>query len=132
MKVLKHSKQREAIKAYLKSTTSHPTADMVYENVKGEFPNISLGTVYRNLNLLVDMDEAIKITTKDGSDRFDARTESHYHFVCTNCGRVKDLIMKPFDDIQEKASKCTKDLILDHEIKFLGICYDCQTDNLSK
>ena len=60
---LKYSRQREAIKDYLSSVTTHPTADTVYMHIKEEFPNISLGTVYRNLNLLADIGEAIKITT---------------------------------------------------------------------
>ena len=63
---LKYSRQREAIKDYLSSVTTHPTADTVYMHIKEEFPNISLGTVYRNLNLLADIGEAIKITTPDG------------------------------------------------------------------
>ena len=61
MATLKYSRQREAIKSYLASTTSHPTADTVYMHVRDEFPNISLGTVYRNLNLLTDLGEAMKI-----------------------------------------------------------------------
>ena len=80
MVILKYSRQREAIKSYLASTTSHPTADTVYMHVRKEFPNISLGTVYRNLNLLTDLGEAVKITTPDGADRFDGNTNPHYHF----------------------------------------------------
>ena len=61
MTALKYSRQRESIKDYLMHTNAHPTADMVYLHVKEQFPNISLGTVYRNLNLLSDMGEIIKI-----------------------------------------------------------------------
>ena len=64
MATLKYSRQRESIKNYLASTTEHPTADTVYMHVKEEFPNISLGTVYRNLNLLTDLGEAVKITDR--------------------------------------------------------------------
>ena len=71
MASLKYSRQRESILQYLSATHSHPTADMVYMHVKEEFPNISLGTVYRNLNLLADIGEIIKIPTPDGGDRFD-------------------------------------------------------------
>lgn len=90
---LKYSRQREAIKDYLSSVTTHPTADTVYMHIKEEFPNISLGTVYRNLNLLADIGEAIKITTPDGGDRFDARTNPHYHFYCKCCKRMIDRIL---------------------------------------
>ncbi len=93
MATLKYSRQRESIKNYLASTTEHPTADTVYMHVKEEFPNISLGTVYRNLNLLTDLGEAVKITTPDGGDRFDGDVRPHNHFFCTCCKRVLDINM---------------------------------------
>ena len=76
---LKYSRQRESIKHFLATTKEHPTADTVYTHVKEEFPNISLGTVYRNLKLLTDLGEAIKITAPDGGDRFDGCTQPHNH-----------------------------------------------------
>ena len=96
MATLKYSRQRESIKNYLASTTEHPTADTVYMHVKEEFPNISLGTVYRNLNLLTDLGEAVKITTPDGGDRFDGDVRPHNHFFCTCCKRVLDINMESF------------------------------------
>ena len=95
MATLKYSRQREAIKEFLAGTKEHPTADTVYMHVREEFPRISLGTVYRNLNLLADIGEITKITTPDGGDRFDAVTNPHYHVICTSCGRVIDLEMEP-------------------------------------
>ena len=74
MATLKYSRQRASIKKYLMSTTEHPTADTVYLHVREEFPHISLGTVYRNLNLLADTGEAVKISTPNGGDRFDGCT----------------------------------------------------------
>ena len=100
MASLKYSRQREAIKDYLSSVTTHPTADTVYMHIKEEFPNISLGTVYRNLNLLADIGEAIKITTPDGGDRFDARTNPHYHFYCKCCKRMIDMDFDHMDKIK--------------------------------
>ena len=72
MAVLRYSKQRESIKNYLCGREDHPTADMIYTSIREEYPNISLGTIYRNLSLLVEIGEIQKITT-DGADRFDAR-----------------------------------------------------------
>ena len=72
MAVLRYSKQRESIKKYLCGREDHPTADMIYTSIREEYPNISLGTIYRNLSLLVEIGEIQKITT-DGADRFDAR-----------------------------------------------------------
>ena len=90
MAVLRYSKQRESIKNYLCGREDHPTADMIYTSIREEYPNISLGTIYRNLSLLVEIGEIQKITT-DGADRFDARVTPHNHFVCRRCGRVMDL-----------------------------------------
>ena len=96
---LKYSRQREAIKDYLSSVTTHPTADTVYMHIKDEFPNISLGTVYRNLNLLADIGEAIKITTPDGGDHMD---------------KINQLASESFDGQIES-----------HTMLFYGICGDC-------
>ena len=85
---LKYSRQREAIKEYLHNTKEHPTADKVYVNIRKEYPNISLGTVYRNLNLLVEHGEILKLSCTDGSDRFDGNPVPHYHFVCNKCEKL--------------------------------------------
>lgn len=125
MATLKYSRQRESIKNYLMNTYSHPTADMVYAHVRDEFPNISLGTVYRNLNLLSDIGEAVKISTPDGGDRFDGRTEPHYHFCCTECGQVMDLDMENIDHINETAAKNFDGIIDTHTTVFYGKCGNC-------
>ena len=122
---LKYSRQREAIKDYLSSVTTQPTADTVYMHIKAEFPNISLGTVYRNLNLLADIGEAIKITTPDGGDRFDARTNPHYHFYCKCCKRMIDMDFDHMDKINQLASESFDGQIESHTMLFYGICGDC-------
>lgn len=125
MATLKYSKQREAIKNYLSSTYDHPTADTVYLNVKQEFPNISLGTVYRNLNLLSDLGEVLKISTPNGGDRFDGHTHQHYHFCCTCCGNVLDLEVEDVNFVNEAASKNFDGQIEGHSIMFYGKCSNC-------
>ena len=87
MATLKYSRQRESIKEFLRNRTDHPTADVVYENMKLIYPNISLGTVYRNLSLLADLGEIKKLSSFAGADHFDGRTERHCHFMCTRCER---------------------------------------------
>lgn len=126
MTTLKYSRQREAIKNYLTSTKSHPTADVVYTHVKEEFPNISLGTVYRNLNLLADLGEAIKIVTPDGADRFDADTTPHYHFCCKKCNSVLDMNIPNLEELNQYASKHFDGEIEAHTILFHGICNKCK------
>ena len=125
MAKLKYSRQRECIKEYLASTHEHPTADTVYMHVKEEFPNISLGTVYRNLNLLVELGEINKISTPDGGDRFDGMIAPHYHLICTECGCVSDLKMDKMDEINKIANTNFDGLIENHNIIFYGKCKDC-------
>lgn len=84
--MLKRSKQRESIKKFLISRYDHPTAETVYMNIKEEFPNISLGTVYRNLSLLADIGEIQKLSTGIGPDRFDGNPKPHYHLSARNAG----------------------------------------------
>ena len=124
---LKYSRQREAIKNYLMATKEHPTADEVYMNVKQEFPNISLGTVYRNLNLLTDIGEAIKISTPNGGDRFDGKLEPHNHFLCTKCGRLLDLEldMQSIDEVNRLAAENFDGVITSSSTLFYGECSDC-------
>ena len=90
MRTLKYSRQRESIMEFLRGRDDHPTADTVYMNIRRVYPNISLGTVYRNLSLLASLGEITRITCEDGADRFDAVTKPHYHVFCRRCGRVED------------------------------------------
>ena len=124
---LKYSKQRESIKHYLMTTKEHPTADMVYMHVKKDFPNISLGTVYRNLNLLTDIGEAVKIATPDGGDRFDGRVEPHNHFLCTMCGQLLDLEldMNSIEEVNRLAAENFDGIIRSSSTLFYGECSDC-------
>ncbi len=124
MTALKYSRQRESIKSFLLSRYDHPTADTIYMNVRKEFPNISLGTVYRNLALLTDMGEIIKITT-EGADRFDAHVEPHSHFICRECHAVLDIHMKNEDFINTEAQKEFSGQIEGHTVRYFGLCKDC-------
>jgi len=85
-----YSKQREEIINILKESYSHPTAEEVYLLAKEKNPNISRGTVYRNLNLLLEKGEIIKLDMHNGSDRFDYMKYDHSHVICAECGRVID------------------------------------------
>ena len=124
MTALKYSRQRESIKSFLLSRYDHPTADTIYMNVRKEFPNISLGTVYRNLALLADLGEIIKITT-DGADRFDAHVDPHSHFICRNCHEVLDIRMEDEDFINKEAQKKFTGQIEGPTIQYFGLCRNC-------
>ena len=127
MPAIKHSKQREAIMAFLKTRYDHPTADTVYMNIRQEFPNISLGTVYRNLSLLADLGEIQKLTPGQGPDRFDANVQPHYHFICKTCGQVMDMDMENLDleAVHDIASKKFGGHIDGHVTYFYGTCPGC-------
>ncbi len=118
--------QRQLILEILKSTTSHPTADWIYEQARKEIPNISLGTVYRNLKILKE--EGLIIELTDGKQsRFDARIDNHYHFKCEKCGSIYDIEPK---DIEIKHSLDVKGFSIDSvDVNITGICSKCNGEN---
>lgn len=122
---LKYSRQREAVLVYLRSTKSHPTAEQVYHEIRKDFPKISLGTVYRNLNLLADQGKIVQLNCGDGVEHFDAMTEPHNHFICRHCGSVLDLEFAPDLSIDAEADKTFSGKIEGHEIYFYGTCENC-------
>jgi Fur family peroxide stress response transcriptional regulator len=125
MAVNKYSRQREAIKEYLMNTKEHPTADTVYMNIRETYPNISLGTVYRNLNLLVEQGEIQKLNCQDGCDRFDGNTKQHYHFLCRDCGKVFDIEMESIEHINVIAGAKFGGKVDGHITFFYGKCPEC-------
>lgn len=122
---LKYSRQRESIKNFLMTRKDHPTAEVIYTNVRKEYPNISLGTVYRNLALLTELGEIMKISTEDGPDRFDGNPLPHYHFICRKCTCVSDLPMESVELMNEKASENFSGIIEGHKAYFYGVCANC-------
>lgn len=129
MAVVKRSRQRDAILTFLISRKDHPTAEVIYENVRKEFPNISLGTVYRNLSLLADTGHIIRVPCKDGSEHFDGNVKPHYHFQCTECYGISDL-MNISPDIERSINRLAVDgfdgEVHGHQMFFFGICPKCK------
>ena len=117
MRTLKYSRQRESIKEFLVKRTDHPTADVIYENIRLQYPNISLGTVYRNLALLNSIG--------DGADHYDGQVHPHNHFICQKCHCVMDLDMENIDFIKDTASKNFGGRIDSYVTNFYGICKKC-------
>ena len=125
MATLKYSRQRESIKEFLMTRKDHPTADVVYENMKRIYPNISLGTVYRNLSLLADIGEIRKLPSFGGVDHFDGRIEQHSHFMCNKCCKVIDMESENLDHLLEDAGRDFKGEISDYSVRFFGTCEEC-------
>lgn len=90
-KKVRYSHQRERIYEYLLASIEHPSAEMVYEALRPEIRGLSLGTVYRNLKLLEDLGKVRRVTTYQGSERYDAICGDHIHFICHSCGTIRDI-----------------------------------------
>ena len=125
-KKLRHSSQRDMIYNYLVSTKEHPSAEMIYEALKKDAPNLSLGTVYRNLKLLEELGLVRKVTTLNNVDRYDAWCEDHVHFICNECGAVLDL--PEFDDSIIKRSIKKNNI----SIKWMNLILGGTCDKCSK
>jgi len=124
---MRYSKQREIIYEVLKNDMTHPNVDTIYMQVKKILPDISLGTVYRNLNLLADQDKIRRLDIGDGVVHFDAKIEPHYHLICDDCGCIKDLILDEshLAFLIEQVQKECDDQIMGADIVFHGICPNC-------
>ena len=128
MKTTKYSRQREAIISFLKTRKDHPTAEVIYNNLRITYPNISLGTVYRNLNLLSENGTILKISLEDDSAHFDGFTHQHLHFFCNKCRSLKDIEPKEEDmkNFMEIASKYFDGDIESQVSVFYGTCGECK------
>jgi Fur family transcriptional regulator, ferric uptake regulator len=122
----RHTKQRQVILEELQNLTSHPTATGLYEIVRRRLPKISLGTVYRNLELLAAAGTIQKLETCSAEARFDGNAAPHDHLRCLRCGRVDDVSGPPLDLSGGRPDDCTGYQILGHRLEFLGLCPQCQ------
>ena len=119
--------QRFAVLRILASSTAHPGADQVYEEVRKEFPTISLATVYKTATLLREMGELSELAMKDGTTRFDGRNpEPHPHVICTRCRTIADFDAPPLDSLAQEAAAKTGYRILGHRLDFFGLCPACR------
>lgn len=121
---MKKSRQRDAILANLKNRCDHPTADMIYLDLRKDIPNISLGTVYRNLSLLADHGMIQRLSVDGKAEHFDACTKNHYHFICQECGEIYDLALEEMT-LNDTAQKVCSGRILRHTTNFFGVCEHC-------
>lgn len=128
--VRKHSKKRDTILEVIRSTDCHPSAEWIYAQVKPVHPDLSLGTVYRNLSLFEQNGDIITVATVDGQKRYDATTKPHTHFICESCGCVIDIHTSPSDDDLFK-NICPDSIgsISYHNLTFYGKCKNCLCGN---
>ena len=129
----RYSKKREAILSALRGTKSHPSAEWVYQTLKPTLPDLSLGTVYRNLALFRQQGVIQSVGVVNGQERFDADTSLHHHFVCERCGSVLDLDFRQEqeDSWDQAVSEQYGFKTLRHELIFYGICKTCQNKSMN-
>lgn len=123
----RYTAQREAVFRFLRSTDRHPTADEVFVNVRGQVPGISLATVYKSLETLVGCGLAVKLSTGDGSARFDGRTDDHHHLRCLSCDRILDLPDRV--DAREVArleQSASQFHVTGYTLELVGYCAGCE------
>lgn len=112
----------------VKNRFDHPTADQIYLDVRAKDDKISRGTVYRNLNSLVEQGEILRVKMPE-ADRFEGQIDKHYHFICKECGEVTDIPL-PYDEQMDKEMSVKTDHKIDrHRIVFEGVCSNCQKSN---
>ena len=121
--------QRQVILEEIRKVNSHPTADEIYEMVRKRIPRISMGTVYRNLDVLSKTGLIRKIDPGYPQMRFDGNTQDHYHITCMGCGRIDDVPVDqpdyPLDDLEKALVRATEYSISGHNLEFFGLCPAC-------
>lgn len=124
--MIRPTTQRQIIFEELSKVKTHPTAGEVYDMVRSRLPRISLGTVYRNLELMVREGLILKLETGGTQNRFDATTAPHYHIRCLLCDRVDDLDCPVDDSLEVDAATRTNYSVMGHHVEFTGICPSCR------
>ena len=122
------TRQRGIILEELRRNNTHPSADEIYERVRKRLPRISLGTVYRNLEILSELGEIQKLETGSSIKRFDGNPVRHYHIRCICCDRVVDAPVEPLINTSKDIHEATSYKIIGHRFKFIGVCPECSDD----
>ena len=130
MECKKHFRKRDAILTCLRQTTVHPSAEWIFTQLKPEIPDLSMGTVYRNLTLFKEQGVIASVGTVKGVERFDGNTDPHVHFFCTECGAVVDLTgLTVPEELNKAAATETGGQVGTCQLSFTGICMECLNDN---
>ena len=126
----KHFRKRDAILRSLRQSKAHPSAEDLFVQLKPEIPDLSIGTVYRNLSLFKQQGLAVGIATVKGVERFDGNTDPHVHFICSDCGAVTDLeqIVVP-EELKNAAQESGGCCVSSWQLSFTGICKGCLAQN---
>jgi Fur family transcriptional regulator, peroxide stress response regulator len=123
----KMTPQRLAIAKILAVSKGHPSVEAIHEQLRRDFPTMSLATVYRNIVILKSLGEVLELGFPDGSNRYDGnRPVPHPHVICIKCGKIVDPVLDSLDEMKKEVAKETDFAILTHRLDFFGICRACQ------
>lgn len=122
---LRMTRQRRVILEELRKSKMHPTADALYDIVRKRLPRISLGTVYRNLEILTALGEIQTLELSGNQKRYDGDPCKHYHIRCIHCGSVENAPIAPLLQLEDKLYGSTVYNIIGHRLEFLGLCPEC-------
>ena len=122
----RYSKKRQAMLDLLHQTTEHPSAESIYRQLKPVYPDLSLGTVYRNLKELAEDGTIASVTVVNDKERFDGRTDPHTHAICSECGKIIDLdrVTLP-PDLLLRTGEVSDFSITYVKLQFVGVCDEC-------
>lgn len=121
-----YSKQREFVLDAVQETQGqHPTADMLHSVIRSQSPSVSLATVYRNLNQLVEAGQIARFSVPGSADRFDPVTDGHSHLICKKCGEVVDIPCSALPNVTEEVHKLTGCIVECYGLVFSGLCPSC-------
>ena len=118
--------QRLAIARILAESKGHPSVENIYDQIKKDFPTMSLATVYRNIFLIKSLGEVLELGFPDGSNRYDGnKPYPHPHVICIQCKKIVDPHLDSLDEMKKEVESETRFKILNHRLDFFGICSKC-------
>ncbi|MBO7155837.1 MAG: transcriptional repressor [Clostridia bacterium] len=127
---MRNTVQREAVLNVVLSSCDHPTAETIYDRCRLIMPDISLGTVYRNLKVLADLGKIREVSILNAGDRYDKTVGLHAHFRCKHCGKVLDVPAKDLDMLEKNVEANTGYQIEGTEVLFVGVCDRCKHERI--
>ena len=123
---MRNTAQRDTVLRVVESSCDHPSAETIYTRCREIMPEISLGTVYRNLKVLVELGKIREVSILNAGDRYDKTIGLHAHFRCKHCGRVLDVPAGALEELENKVESATGYLIEGTEVLFVGVCDGCR------
>jgi len=128
---LRTTKQRQQILEFLKTSSTHSTAEVIYQRLKRKLRNLTLSTVHTNLRVLKEAGQICELTLGTGVSCYDAIMHSHYHFICNACHKIYDIKIPPMKELDERVGQLTGFRILSHRLDFFGLCDVCKVKKVN-